>query len=40
MTNTKPVKQEDPGNWSEWAYSTCQSGCLPNVSIQGGQNKG
>jgi len=30
VTNTKPVKQEDPGNWSEWAYSTCQSGCLPN----------
>ena len=33
VINDKPVIEEDPGNWSEWAFSTCQSGCLPNVSI-------
>ncbi len=30
VINDKPVIEEDPGNWSEWAFSTCQSGCLPN----------
>jgi len=29
VKNTKPTKQDEPGTWSDWSYTSCQSGCTP-----------
>ena len=35
VVNDKPKEAEyiAPGQWSDWAYSGCQSGCISNVSF-------
>ena len=35
VVNDKPKEDEyiAPGQWSDWAYSGCQSGCISNVSF-------
>ena len=34
VVNDKPKEDEyiAPGQWSDWVYSGCQSGCTSNVS--------
>ena len=35
VVNDKPKDEEytAPGQWSDWSFSGCQSGCMPNVCL-------